>query len=165
MPLKLLAFLEDPAYVLFFTLCTRTKLKRRLWGCTRCFKIRTGPAGRPGTWSTWLNPGETWSIFVLPLPLLFLRAPRPGLSHLLPKEQNSSWRSSIEIYTLHLLLTSIHYNPSSPISLLHHQWRRNPLLLFSPILALPSTPSSPSSYASQSFVHQHQLPTLPSLTS
>ena len=62
--------------------------------------------------------------------LLFLRPPHPGLLHLLPKEQNPSWRNSIEIHTLHLLLTSIHYNPSSPISLLRHQWRHNPLLLF-----------------------------------
>ena len=71
------------------------------------FKTRTGPTGRPGpgtgpgrgknplgnwpgkTRSTRSNPGETRSIFFLPLPLplLFLRPPHPGLLHLLPKEQ------------------------------------------------------------------------------
>jgi len=98
----------------------------------------TGPGGGKNPLGNWLgetrstrsNPGETRSIFFLPLPLLFLRPPHPGLLHLLPKEQNPSWRSSIEIHTLHLLLTSIHYNRGSPISLLRHQWRRNPLLLF-----------------------------------
>ena len=64
----------------------------RVEGKTR-LEIGPGKPGRPGgTRFTRSNPGETRSIFFLPLPLplLFLRPPHPGLLHLLPKEQNPS---------------------------------------------------------------------------